>query len=114
MCNPLGIGICGGSPPVLHPSEKIYYIFVHKTIIQYNYNIWCVAFTKINDKKWKIKGFTQERVNDNDITQISFAEGAVYDKQKESWIISGGYNDHVLGFWTISHEDLKSRMTWLF
>jgi hypothetical protein len=114
MCNPLGIGICGGSPPVLHPIEKIYYIFVHKTIIQYNYNIWCVAFTKVDDNKWKIKGFTQERLNDNDITQISFAEGAIYDKEKEQWIVSGGYKDHVLGFWTISHEDLISRMTWLF
>jgi len=114
MCNPLGAGICGGSPPVLHPTEKIYYIFVHKTIIKNNYNIWCVAFTKVDSNKWLIKGFTEERLNTNDITQISFAEGAVYDKRKESWIVSGGYRDQVIGFWTISHEDLKSRMTWLF
>lgn len=59
LCEELGIGVCGGSPPVLHPTENIYYIFVHKTIIQNNYNIWCIAFTKINNKEWRIKGFTK-------------------------------------------------------
>jgi len=114
FCEELGVGVCGGSPPVLHPTENIFYIFVHKTIIKNNYNIWCVAFTKVTPTKWAIKGFTKERLNNNDITQISFAEGAVYDKIKDSWIVSGGYRDQALGFWTISHEDLKSRMTWLF
>jgi hypothetical protein len=114
FCEELGVGVCGGSPPVLHPTENIFYIFVHKTIIKNNYNIWCVAFTKVTPTKWAIKGFTKERLNNNDITQISFAEGAVYDKIKDSWIVSGGYRDQALGFWTISHGDLKSRMTWLF
>lgn len=114
VCNELGIGVCGGSPPVLHPTENIYYMFVHKTIIKNNYNIWCVAFTKINDKDWRVKGFTKERINGGNEAEISYAEGAVYDKRNNSWIISGGYRDINLAFWTISHEELTSKMTWVF
>jgi len=114
LCEELGIGVCGGSPPVLHPTENIYYIFVHKTIIQNNYNIWCVAFTKINSKEWKVKGFTKERLNGGNPADISFPEGAVYDKRNNKWIISGGYKDNSLAFWTISHDDLKSKITWIF
>lgn len=113
-CKELGVGVCGGSPPVLHPTENVYYIFVHKTIIQHNYNIWCIAFVKNELNKWVIKGFSEHRLNNNDINQISFSEGAIYDKMKKQWLISGGYRDQALGFWIISHEDLKSRMTWLF
>jgi len=116
MCEELGVGICGGSPPVLYPygDEKIYYIFVHKTIIQNNYNIWCVAFTETSQGKWKIKGFTKERLNSGDPGQISFVNGAIYDKQKNQWLLSGGYRDQVIGFWSISHAELASKMSWLF
>lgn len=114
ICPQLGIGVCGGSPPILHPHEKIYYIFVHKTIIKDNYNIWCIAFTKTNDNKWNIKGFTKERLNDGNPSVISYVNGSIYDKQKDQWILSGGHNDQVLAFWILPHDELTSKMTWLF
>jgi hypothetical protein len=112
LCDVLDTCIHGGSPPVYHPIEKIYYMFVHKSIVEYNYNIWCIAFTKI-DNKWKIKGYTEERLNKGNPRLISFVAGAVYDKQKESWILSGGYRDEEIGIWTIEHIYLKSKMIWL-
>jgi hypothetical protein len=102
----------GGSSPVLHPTEKENYIFVHKP--NRDYNIWCICFKKEEEtKKWKIKGYTKEELNKNPKGDICFVSGAVYDKTKSQWILSGGYNDKYIGFWILKHDYLLSKMTYL-
>ena len=102
----------GGSPPVLHPTENIYYIFVHKP--NRSYNIWCMCFYKNDDtNQWVIKGYTKEQLNSNPNNDICFVSGAIYDNIKSQWILSGGFNDKFIGFWILKHDYLLSKMTYL-
>jgi hypothetical protein len=97
----------GGSPPVFW--NGLYYIFVHK---MGNYNIWAIAFGKDEDGKWRVKSYTPERLNTEKgyEEEIHFVSGALFDKQRKQWILTGGIRDHHIAIWTLSHEDLLRKM----
>ena len=102
----------GGSPPILHPTENIYYTFVHKpSPIVNNYNIWCICFYKVD--KWIVKGYTENQINTTTNHAVNYVSGALYDKINNQWILSGGYNSRSLGFWYVKHDMLLSKMTYL-
>lgn len=99
----------GGSPPILHQHENVYYTFLHKLC---EYKIWCVSFYKNDEGEWKVKGYTEEALdrNDKNTHPIHFVSGAVYDTMKDRWILSGGFGDISVAFWTILHSDLLKKM----
>lgn len=97
----------GGSPPIFW--EGLYYIFVHKMC---DYNIWAIAFAKDPDGKWRVKSFTPERLNTEKgyEEEIHFVSGALFDKQRKQWILTGGVRDHHIAIWTLPHEELLRKM----
>ena len=97
----------GGSPPVF--VNGLYYIFVHKMC---NYNIWAIAFAKDPDGKWRVKSYTPERLNTEKgyEEEIHFVSGALFDRQRNQWILTGGVRDHHIAIWTLPHEDLLRKM----
>ena len=99
----------GGSPPVYLEEEGLYYIFVHKTC---DYNIWCICFSKDEDGTWRVKYYTPERLNtvENEEAEIHFVSGAIFDRQKKQWILSGGIRDHHCCFWQLPHADLQAKL----
>lgn len=100
----------GGSPPVFW--NGLYYTFVHKMC---DYNIWALCFKKDEDGKWRVKGYTPNRLNTvkGYEEEIHFVSGALFDTTKQEWILTGGVRDHHIGIWNIPHEDLLKQMTYL-
>jgi hypothetical protein len=100
----------GGSSPVYIEEEDLYYIFIHKTC---DYNIWAIAFRKDQDGKWRVKQYTKERLNTvkNQEDEIHFVSGAIFDKRKQQWILTGGIGDFHCCFWRLPHSELRSKMT---
>ncbi len=97
----------GGSPPVFW--NGLYYIFVHKMC---DYNIWAIAFAKDSDGKWRVKFYTPERLNTvkGYEEEIHFVSGALFDRQRNQWILTGGVRDHHIAIWTLPHDDLLRKM----
>jgi hypothetical protein len=99
----------GGSSPVYIESENRFYIFCHKMC---DYNVWAISFWKDSHGRWTIAHYTPEQLNTqaDGNKEIHFVSGAIFDKLKQQWILTGGVKDKNMGIWILSHEELLRKM----
>ena len=99
----------GGSSPVYLESENLFYIFCHKMC---DYNIWAIAFQKDSHGKWIVVSYTPQQLNTqpDDTKEIHFVSGAVFNRLKNQWILTGGLRDQDMGVWIMPHEELLRKM----
>ncbi len=76
------------------------------------YDIWAIAFKKDEDGCWRVKSYTPHKINTikQSENEIHYVSGAVYDRKREQWILSGGIRDQYVSFWTLPHQELLTNM----